>query len=68
MMSRMTNRGLMQTVKELHAHVLYRLAHDHDADEEQITHNFLAQLDLSPAERLAILDEYWRRAKLKQAL
>ena len=54
----MTDQGLMQTVRQLHQHVKYRLSHDHEADEKQIIDGFLAALDLSPAEHFAVLNAY----------
>ena len=48
----------MQTVRQLHQHVKYRLSHDREADEKQIIDDFLAALDLSPAEHFAVLNAY----------
>ena len=62
----MTHRGLMQTVTQLHQHVKYRLGHDREADEKQIIDDFLAALDLSPAEHFAVLHAY--RDTLKRAM
>ena len=64
MMSRMTRAGLLETVHQLQAHVMYRLGRDPEADEEQLIHNVLAALDLTPAEHSAVLDAYRERRKV----
>jgi hypothetical protein len=58
----MKNADILTTVKSLREHVRNKLRRNPDASEEQLVHNFLAALDLTPTEHHAILDEYRRQA------
>ena len=52
---------MVDTVRELKQHVIAKLRLNPDASGEQLVRNYLAALDLTPADHFAILDEYCRR-------